>query len=199
METGRGGLLKIDFCCLAYILTSNLLFTSLTAGRWEVGGGGGNKINNPRQSDIQTRSELCTVWLNEPHFEPIKICEAKPGTKYHGDDSGSIPMQLGAGLVLYLVAGDKNTPFSPLPPYNLANIQTSTARLGSSEKKGVLLLCFIRQGAGLWAETSLSQDVNTIVFLTNGVKKNQGHHYSAHPALIMVSQLMLFRFYSGFY
>ena len=37
-ETGRGELLKIDFCCLAYILTSNLLFTSLAAGRWEVGG-----------------------------------------------------------------------------------------------------------------------------------------------------------------
>ena len=33
-------------------------------------------------------------------------------TKYHGDDSGSIPGQLGAELVV-VGDGDKNTPFLP--------------------------------------------------------------------------------------
>ena len=40
-------------------------------------------------------------------------------TKYSSDDSGSIPMQL---------VGDKNPAHPFLPPYNLANVQTSTAQ-----------------------------------------------------------------------
>ena len=69
-----------------------------------------HEINNLRQSDIQTRSELGTARLNEPHFDTIKRCGASLGPNIMAMIVALFLCNWGQNSY-YLVVGDKNTPF----------------------------------------------------------------------------------------
>ena len=142
--TGRGELLKIDFCCLAYILTSNLLFTWLACGRWSWT----KWINWDKQtSDIRLDHSYIHMviwcWADWTSFWHNKNMWSKLMTKYQGDHSGSIVALLPSSL-------------------QFCNLQTYSATLGSTEKKEILFCCFVFYKTGSHAQTSLSQDVNPL-------------------------------------
>ena len=153
----EGRIIKNWFLLLS--LHINFQSTFYMIGLWEVGGRGGRGwpiliIWDNQIFRIRTSLAEWTSMIPRGSFWHNKNMWSKLMTKYSSDDSGSIPMQL---------VGDKNPAHPYLPPYNLANVQTSTTQPWLERA--------YRFSYQKWGQTV--PGCKSIVFLTNGVKKTR--------------------------
>ena len=111
-----------------------------------------------RRQDHSNGKNLKPQQYSVPRFDTIKVCGA-------GDDSGSIPMQLGAEALL---VGDKNTPhpscrqFSKYSDFHSPAMTGLCSEVLISEVSEGFVVVFYKTGS--WAQASLSQDVNPLYF-----------------------------------